>query len=632
MQQGALFDSGILGTSFHWWIGQIADDSTWRDNVACRPTESSYENKGWGRRYRVRILGLHDQGEQEIPSNKLPWAQIMYPVTAGSSNTNSMQSPNLRQGNLVFGFFLDGQEMRIPVIMGVMGNNAQTIGSAEIGTDRVTNTQPGSLAISGYATGARPKNPNTGEKETPPDSDLRVQRPGVSPESAPIPPGVNLNKYGLRGDISPTPEQYRDEQEARAEAERKGLSFAETQLLVSRRVLEGVQNRKNKVESPTTPPAGPAYRESPDVQQVTAADVKREIEYEKKTALAKPDDLVQSAIKSTQIAIDNLSNELDRHLQSIQSYIDAVSNPGSSIEKILQKGANELAKYMKVIFDKVMEFVLKQINVVMSEVVSAMPTSLRNFIADIKEKLNELITGLYNKMTEGLIDQIKSVLNEVIAPQEKEAAARRSTFEGGFNQFRTTPKVTICQAETLTATLLAKNKKSIDNANTNAIKNINSFVDGLQGQMGSVNGLMSSGTEAITAGIGEFSSAGDFMSTASGAFSDLGGVMNMLPDINSGLGKALDFQNIIYSIFPGELEPKKALSDFYQLATGGSGTGDREKPSLLSIEEYIKTDESDKQTAEETNVNRKVRTDLGNYTAVDYAQPTKTEPDVVFNK
>ena len=109
--------------------------------------------------------------------------------------------------------------------------------------------------------------------------------------------------------------------------------------------------------------------------------------------------------------------------------------------------------------------------------------------------------------------------------------------------------------------------------------------------MGSVNGLMSSGTEAITEGIGEFSSAGDFMSTASGAFSDLGGVMNMLPDINSGLGKALDFQNIIYSIFPGELEPKKALSDFYQLATGGSGTGDREKPSLLSIEEYINTDE-----------------------------------------
>ena len=25
-----LAESGILGTSFNWWIGQIADDSTWR--------------------------------------------------------------------------------------------------------------------------------------------------------------------------------------------------------------------------------------------------------------------------------------------------------------------------------------------------------------------------------------------------------------------------------------------------------------------------------------------------------------------------------------------------------------------------------------------------------------------------
>ena len=156
MQQGALFDSGILGTSFQWWIGQIADDSTWRENIISKVSSEPHENKGWGRRYRVRILGLHDQGEEEIPSDKLPWAQIMYPVTAGSSNTNSMQSPNLRQGNIVFGFFLDGQEMRIPVIMGVLGNNAQTIGAATIGaatpgSSTVTNTQPGSLAVSGYA-------------------------------------------------------------------------------------------------------------------------------------------------------------------------------------------------------------------------------------------------------------------------------------------------------------------------------------------------------------------------------------------------------------------------------------------------------------------------------------------------
>ena len=59
---------GILGTSFNWWIGQIADDSTWRENIICAPHASETENVGWGRRYKVRILGLHDQGETKIPS------------------------------------------------------------------------------------------------------------------------------------------------------------------------------------------------------------------------------------------------------------------------------------------------------------------------------------------------------------------------------------------------------------------------------------------------------------------------------------------------------------------------------------------------------------------------------------
>ena len=122
-----------------------------------------------------------------------------------------------------------------------MGNNAQIIGSTEIGTDRVTNKQPGSLAISGYATGKIPKDPGTGEKETPPDSDLSAVRPGAPPETAPIPQGVKLNKYGLRSDLTRTPEQFADDQAARLEAERLGLSFAETEDLVRRRVADGIR-------------------------------------------------------------------------------------------------------------------------------------------------------------------------------------------------------------------------------------------------------------------------------------------------------------------------------------------------------------------------------------------------------
>ena len=38
-----------------------------------------------------------------------------------------------------------------------------------------------------------------------------------------------------------------------------------------------------------------------------------------------------------------------------------------------------------------MEFVLKQINVVMSKVVAALPTNLRNLFGDLKEYMNTLI-------------------------------------------------------------------------------------------------------------------------------------------------------------------------------------------------------------------------------------------------
>jgi hypothetical protein len=126
MEGGALFNSGFLGASFNWWIGQIADDATWRDNILPGKFESANQIPGWGRRYKVRIIGLHDQGETEIASDQLPWAQVMYPVTAGGGQGASGQTPNLRQGNMVFGFFLDGQEQQVPVIMGVLGNNAQT--------------------------------------------------------------------------------------------------------------------------------------------------------------------------------------------------------------------------------------------------------------------------------------------------------------------------------------------------------------------------------------------------------------------------------------------------------------------------------------------------------------------------
>ena len=32
MEGGALFNPGFLGGDFLWWVGQVADKSTWQEN------------------------------------------------------------------------------------------------------------------------------------------------------------------------------------------------------------------------------------------------------------------------------------------------------------------------------------------------------------------------------------------------------------------------------------------------------------------------------------------------------------------------------------------------------------------------------------------------------------------------
>ena len=125
--EGNLFNSGFLGSKFLWWIGQVADDRTWRENQNPKKVEDpKEETPAWGYRYKVRIMGCHDREESAVASENLPWAQVMYSVWGGGL-AGSRQTPGIRQGMFVFGFFLDGADQQVPVIMGVLGANAKTV-------------------------------------------------------------------------------------------------------------------------------------------------------------------------------------------------------------------------------------------------------------------------------------------------------------------------------------------------------------------------------------------------------------------------------------------------------------------------------------------------------------------------
>jgi phage baseplate assembly protein gpV len=82
---------------FIWWTGVIVD----RKDPA---------NLG---RCKVRIIGWHDENKNLSPVEDLPWAQILTPP----NHSKNFALP--KEGEWVMGYFLDGNNAQLPVIMGV---------------------------------------------------------------------------------------------------------------------------------------------------------------------------------------------------------------------------------------------------------------------------------------------------------------------------------------------------------------------------------------------------------------------------------------------------------------------------------------------------------------------------------
>jgi hypothetical protein len=652
MEGGSLFNPGYLGANFKWWIGQVTDDAFWRDNIVPGRIKKKDGESGWGRRYKVRIVGLHDQGETEIPSDQLPWANVMYPITAGGGQASTVQTPAIRQGNIVFGFFMDSDNDEIPVIMGILGNNVQTPLNTQTPSKdpKVTNNTPGSLATSGFAQSVDP--PDAASTPSPPDRDLitdKPKEPDAQSEAAALnpPPGIGLNDFGLRADQPLSAEQQFDVSQAFQHIRdssndtdqwlaESGIGFANWEQLhnsgipestknkirkqyVSSYVRDQVKDRTGFADSPQAPAQPGATIESgassPQIQ--TAADIKKDDKYNKeKIPLLKGD--TESATKNIQIAVENLTAKQEKVMSSQQQYADAVSNPEIDLEKETNDTAHEIAKYQKIIYNKMMEYGLKKYNKEQKASVSALPSSKRWQFADVKEEFTVSTLKEYNEITDALADETRGSLQQQMDVASAQAQINALLASGsksnnsnvtyidpftgesrpvsrtgnllasGQADFRY-PDVTTCYAEGIVAHSLANNQAKIEaNVNQKMIENTSDFMKDISKEM-------------------EKSGAGKSAKKLKG----------ITPSIKGNMVAAMQFKNTKTNTYDFEPARDEAVSDYYTFGKGGEAQPETSQPSLESIQKQAVHFAGEK---------------LPSSTKVPFLEPSKNQADLVFKE
>ena len=78
-------------------------------------------------RCRVRCLGFHTDDKLFIPTEKLPWAMPVQPITSAAMNGIGQSPLGPVEGSWVVGFFRDGPNAQQPIFFGTVGGYPQEI-------------------------------------------------------------------------------------------------------------------------------------------------------------------------------------------------------------------------------------------------------------------------------------------------------------------------------------------------------------------------------------------------------------------------------------------------------------------------------------------------------------------------
>ena len=253
--------------------------------------------------------------------------------------------------------------------------------------------------------------------------------------------------------------------------------------------------------------------------------------------------------------MDNMTQSIDKAMNALSSYTDAVSITEGvrNLKKVISDSSKTQSKYMKVMMDKVMEYSEKKLNKEMTSAVSALPACKRWQMLDLKDNMTQNMLSSFNEMTGGMGGLMEGVLNNMLGLDDTDAGPGLITqaLNAAFNDTSTgdekpkaVPRVPVCVSEDAIAAVIDANRSKMEETNNNIIDGMDAFIGDMMTEM----------------------------STAGGALGGITGVLSKLGDIKGNMTSALNFENIKMNVFPFELPPNKAVSDYYQFCSGGSGS------------------------------------------------------------
>lgn len=148
------------GDTWRWWVGVVVNNND--------PLQAG--------RLRVRIFGVHSEDLSLVPEESLPWALPVIPTTEdGVSGLG--RSSKIKPGAMVTGYFADGPQSQIPIILGSL--------------PRFASTTPGQRGEgSRYPTSSVLPTPNSPRQKVETD---KIEPPTISPQVTPVDGAVGSN-------------------------------------------------------------------------------------------------------------------------------------------------------------------------------------------------------------------------------------------------------------------------------------------------------------------------------------------------------------------------------------------------------------------------------------------------------